>query len=53
MSRETKFDKNTGRVDIYKKCINKNNNYNSIDLEEFKKFYLSKNFTNIDMNLRL
>ena len=50
---KAKFDKSTGRVDIYKKCINKNNNHNSIDLEEFKKIYLSKNFNNIDMNLRL
>ena len=50
---KAKFDKSTGRVDNYKKCINKNNNHNTIDLEEFKKINLSKNFNNIEMNLRL
>ena len=46
---KAKFNKDTGELSIYEKCIN-NNNHNKVDYKEFRIFFNSKNFKNLDMN---
>ena len=50
---KARFNKNTGDVEIYEKCLNINNNHLQIDFEIFKKCYISNNYENIDMSIRL
>ena len=40
-------------MEIYEKCLNINNNHLQIDFEIFKKCYISNNYENIDMSIRL
>ena len=49
---KARYNKITGKVEIYEKCININNSHNSITLEKFKEMYIINNFGNIDFKIK-
>ena len=44
---KTKFDRKTGKVFIYIKCINYKNLHTTITYEEFKNYYINLNYYTI------
>ena len=46
-----KYIKNSDILVVYQKCLNSQNNHNSIIYENFKEMHYNDNFSNINFNL--
>ena len=50
---KAKYNKETGKLIIYEKCINNKNNHNLLDINLFRNHFKNNEYKNIDMNNKI